>query len=91
MRKRKKRSRAQYSELDLIVLRIHSKAKTPTVEVAKLMKRSIGSLQQKCRRLGIPLGHRPYGKKKATTKKPSSLPKKRLRAARAAMPERAAR
>jgi hypothetical protein len=58
----------QFSELDLIVLRAHSKAKTPTAEVAKLMKRSIGSLQQKCRRLGIPLGHRPYGKKKITKK-----------------------
>ena len=63
MSKNKKPRPVQYSEVDLTILRVHSKARTPTVQVAKLMKRSAGSLQQKCRRLGIPLGHRPYGKK----------------------------
>ncbi len=66
--RKKKLVRLQYGDKDVKVLRAHSKAKTPTVIVAKLMKRSVGSLQQKCRRLGIPLGHRPYGKKKALKK-----------------------
>jgi hypothetical protein len=64
-----KKRRKQYSAADLRVLRRHSQARTPTVKVAKLMGRSIGSLQQKCRRLGIPFGHRPYGKKKFVTRR----------------------
>jgi hypothetical protein len=71
MSKRKHRRQIKYSEVDLIVLGVHSIARTPTAEVAKLMKRSIGSLQQKCRRLGIPLGHRSYGKKKITKRLPT--------------------
>jgi DNA-binding phage protein len=55
---------------DLKTLRRHSTAKTPTVRLAQLMNRSVGSLQQKCRRLNIPLGHRPYGKKSYVTKRP---------------------
>src|SRR5664279_3053340 len=52
-----------YSSEDIAKLRAYSKARTPTVQVAKLMNRSIGSLQQKCRRLSIPLGHRTHDKK----------------------------
>ena len=59
-----KRKPRPYSTKDIIALRAYSKARTPTVQVAKLMNRTVGSLQQKCRRLSIPLGHRPYGKKK---------------------------
>jgi hypothetical protein len=70
MIQRKKPGPKQYSAADLRLLRKHSKARTPTVEVAKLMGRSVGSLQQKCRRLGIPLGHRPYGKKRYVTRRP---------------------
>jgi hypothetical protein len=66
----KRLERKQYSAADLRVLRRHSKAKTPTVKVEKLMGRSVGSLQQKCRRVGIPLGHRPYGKKRYVTRRP---------------------
>jgi DNA-binding phage protein len=60
----------RFNAADLKKLRRHSKAKTPTVRVAQLMNRSVGSLQQKCRRLNIPLGHRPYGKKSYVTKRP---------------------
>jgi hypothetical protein len=70
MSKDKRLTRKQYSAADLRVLRRHSQARTPTVTVAKLMGRSVGSLQQKCRRLGIPLGHRPYGKKRHATRRP---------------------
>ena len=38
-------------------LRRHSKAKTPVVEVSKLMKRTVGALRQKALQLGIRLGH----------------------------------
>ena len=57
-----KRKPKPYSSEDLSKLRAYSKAMTPTVKVAKLMNRSVGSLQQKCIRLGIPLGHRPHQK-----------------------------
>jgi DnaJ-class molecular chaperone len=57
-----------YSGEDTTRLRAYSKARTPTVQVAKLMHRSIGSLQQKSRRLSIPLGHRPCEKKTMTPK-----------------------
>jgi hypothetical protein len=46
----KKRTRIQVREL-----RAHSKARTP---VAKVMRRTVGSLRQKALRLGIALGHR---------------------------------
>jgi len=38
-------------------LRAHSKARTPVVKIAKLTKRTIGSLRQKPQKLGIGLGH----------------------------------
>jgi DNA-binding phage protein len=68
-----------FNAADLKTLRRHSKAKTPTVRVAQLMNRSVGSLQQKCRRLNIPLGHRPYGKKSYVTKRPINDPYNRRR------------
>jgi hypothetical protein len=38
----------------------HSKARTPVTKIAKLTKRSVGSLRQKALKLGIGLGHQRY-------------------------------
>jgi hypothetical protein len=48
----------EYTKEDVKELRAHSKAKTPITKIAKLTKRTVGSLRQKARRLGISLGHR---------------------------------
>lgn len=50
--------RRVYTKADVKELRAHSKAKTPVVKIAKLTKRSVGSLRQKALKLGIKLGHR---------------------------------
>ena len=50
--------RREYTRADVKELRAHSKSKTPVVKIAKLTKRSVGSLRQKAIRLGIKLGHR---------------------------------
>jgi hypothetical protein len=50
--------RREYSNADVKELRAHSKAKTPVARIAKLTKRSVGSLRQKALKLGIRLGHR---------------------------------
>jgi hypothetical protein len=50
--------RREYTKADVKELRAHSKAKTPIVKIAKLTKRSVGSLRQKALKLGIRLGHR---------------------------------
>jgi len=55
--KTKKAVRREYSKADVRELRAHSKARTPVVKIAKLTKRSEGSLRQKARALGIGLGH----------------------------------
>jgi hypothetical protein len=54
----KKLARREYSKADVKELRAHSKAKTPVARIAKLTRRSEGSLRQKALKLGIPLGHR---------------------------------
>jgi hypothetical protein len=54
----KKAVRREYTKADEKELRAHSKAKTPVVKIAKLTKRSVGSLRQKAHTLGIKLGHR---------------------------------
>jgi hypothetical protein len=46
-----------FSKVDVKELRAHSKAKTPVDKIAKLTKRTVGSLRQKALRLGISLGH----------------------------------
>ena len=57
--KTKRRSvRREYTKADVKELRRHSKAKTPVVKIAKLTKRTEGSLRQKALKLGIKLGHR---------------------------------
>ena len=57
-KKTKKTVRREYTKADVKELRVHSKAKTPVVKIAKLTKRSVGSLRQKALKLGIRLGHR---------------------------------
>ena len=57
-KKTKKTVRREYTKADVKELRAHSKAKTPVVKIAKLTKRSVGSLRQKALKLGIKLGHR---------------------------------
>ena len=56
--KKKTVVRREYTKADVKELRAHSKAKTPAVKIAKLTKRSVGSLRQKALKLGIRLGHR---------------------------------
>ena len=57
-KKAKKRIvRREYTKGDEKELRVHSKAKTPIAKIAKLTKRTIGSLRQKAIRMGIRLGH----------------------------------
>lgn len=54
---KKKITRKEYTASDVKILKAHSKAKTPVSKLAKLMKRSEGSLRQKALKLGIGLGH----------------------------------
>lgn len=54
---KKKTERREYTKDDVKELRAHSKAKTPVAKIAKLTKRSEGSLRQKALKLGIRLGH----------------------------------
>ena len=49
--------RREYTKVDVKELRAHSKAKTPVDKIAKLTKRSVGSLRQKALKLGFGLGH----------------------------------
>jgi len=53
----KKITRREYTKEDIKELRAHSKAKTPVSEIAKITKRTVGSLRQKALKLGIGLGH----------------------------------
>jgi hypothetical protein len=57
-KKAKKVVRREYTKADVKELRAHSKAKTPVTKIAKLTKRTEGSLRQKALKLGIRLGHR---------------------------------
>ena len=56
--KAKKSVRREYTKAEVKELRAHSKAKTPVDKIAKLSKRSVGSLRQKALTLGIGLGHK---------------------------------
>jgi hypothetical protein len=55
--KSKKITRREYTKEDVKELRAHSKARTPVSEIARLTKRTVGSLRQKALKLGIGLGH----------------------------------
>jgi hypothetical protein len=57
-KKAKRPVRREYTKADVKELRAHSKARTPVVKIAKLTKRTEGSLRQKALKLGIRLGHR---------------------------------
>jgi hypothetical protein len=56
-KKTKKIIRREYTKADVRELRAHSKARTPLATIAKLTKRTEGSLRQKALKLGIGLGH----------------------------------
>ena len=62
---KKKRIRKVWSKLDLSELRKHSKAKTAVIKLEKLFKRGAGTLRQKARQLGLPLGHQRRKKKRS--------------------------
>ena len=56
--KTRKSVRREYTKADVKELRAHSKARTPVANIAKLTKRTEGSLRHKALKLGIKLGHR---------------------------------
>jgi hypothetical protein len=56
--KKKTVARREYTKADVKELRAHSRAKTSVSKIAKLTKRTEGSLRQKALKLGIKLGHR---------------------------------
>jgi hypothetical protein len=56
--KKRKAKRVPWTRALQAELRKHSKAKTPVVKIAKMMKRTVGSLRQQALKLGISLGHR---------------------------------
>ena len=49
--------RREYTKVEMKELRAYSKARTPVAKIAKLTKRSVGSLRQKALKLGFGLGH----------------------------------
>ena len=53
---KRKVTRKEFTASDVKLLKMHSKARTPVSKLAKLMKRSEGSLMQKALKLGIGLG-----------------------------------
>lgn len=55
-KKAAKKTRVLFTKDDLKTLRAHSKAKTPVLKIAKLMKRTVGSLRQKALKLGFGIG-----------------------------------
>jgi hypothetical protein len=55
--KKKRPARKPYTAADIKLLKQHSKAKTPVSKIARLMKRTEGSLRQKALKLGFGLGH----------------------------------
>lgn len=56
-KKTKKTVRREWTKEDIKDLKAHSKARTPVVKIAKITKRTEGSLRQKALYLGIGLGH----------------------------------
>jgi hypothetical protein len=58
MPKKKTLSRSPWTKDDIRQLKAHSKAKTPVMDVAKVMKRTEGAVRQKAKTIGIGLGHR---------------------------------
>jgi hypothetical protein len=51
-------TRRPWTKADERELKAHSKNKTPVAKIARLMKRTAGSLRQQALKLGLGLGHR---------------------------------
>jgi hypothetical protein len=49
--------RREWTKEDIKELKVHSKARTPVIKLAKMTKRTEGALRQKAQTLGIGLGH----------------------------------
>ena len=58
MPKKRTPVRKPWTREDLRQLKVHSKKKTPAVEVAKAMKRTEAAVRQKANTIGVGLGHR---------------------------------
>jgi hypothetical protein len=58
MSKKKTSVRSPWTKDDIRQLKAHSKARSPVVEVAKVMKRTEAAVRQKAKTIGIGLGHR---------------------------------
>jgi hypothetical protein len=58
MAKKKTPGRAPWTKEDVRALKVHSKSKTPTAEVAKALKRTEAAVRQKAKTIGVGLGHR---------------------------------
>jgi hypothetical protein len=56
--KRRRTKRVAWARAQVAELRRYSKDKLRVKKISRLMKRSVGSLRQKARALGIRLGHR---------------------------------
>jgi hypothetical protein len=56
--KKRTPARNPWTKEDLRQLKIHSKTRTPVVEVAKAMKRTEAAVRQKAKTIGVGLGHR---------------------------------
>ena len=56
-RKRGPSAQKPWTKEDLRQLKVHSKNKTPAVEVAKAMKRTETAVRQKATTIGVGLGH----------------------------------
>ncbi|WP_342710183.1 hypothetical protein AAFG13_38440 [Bradyrhizobium sp. B124] len=54
---KKRVKRREWTKADIKDLKVHSKARTPVIKIAKITKRTIGALRQKALHLGIGLGH----------------------------------
>jgi hypothetical protein len=63
--RRKRAVRRAWTRADVKELRKHSRDKTRVKTISRALKRTPGSLRQKARALGIPLGHRRPKKKRA--------------------------
>jgi hypothetical protein len=56
--KRRRKKRVAWTRAQVAELRRYSKDKLRVKKISRLMKRTVGSLRQKARALGIGLGHR---------------------------------
>jgi hypothetical protein len=57
--------RREWTAQDERELKRHSKNRTPVPKISKALKRTVGALRQKARRLGIAIGHRQRPKRRS--------------------------